>query len=355
MVKEYKYVQEFDIKGFFNNVSLLRTVKALLKRGMPHKPLERLFKIAIAAPINMDFQQEDTMKSDYDIELSIRKGIITSDEASLAIREMPHRTSVIVPYLQEWGFSEGDTEEMLKGLPQGAAPSTILSLLALSDWYKDLKKKGIELLMYADDGILFSNEDFEATPPPGFKFAEEKCRWLKWEEDGLQKTVEEGKFLGVVYNFDTNMLRGSTRNGSTLEFGAEQVNLLEYLKEIVPHEHSGDLMTALTSSGIFGQALSKLYGGKFGKLEYEEKQTFKKRSYWDLNHNLKELQEDHTLQRKASTIACGWLLLLNGNLMLKQNRRKFSRDAKRYHNLRKWEITEKDIKDSVKYNTWDET
>jgi len=30
--------------------------------------------------------------------------------------------------------------------------------------------------MYADDGILFSNEDFEATPPPGFKFAEEKCR-----------------------------------------------------------------------------------------------------------------------------------------------------------------------------------
>jgi len=75
------------------------------------------------------------------------------------------------------------------------------------------------------------------------------------------------------------MLKGSTRNGSTLEFGAEQTNLLEYLKEIMPHEHSGDLMTALTSSGIFGQALSKLYGGKFGKLEYEEKQTCKKRSY----------------------------------------------------------------------------
>jgi hypothetical protein len=57
------------------------------------------------------------------------------------------------------------------GLPQGAAPSTILSLLALSDWYKELQDKGIKLLMYADDGILYSDEPFEIFPPKGFEFA----------------------------------------------------------------------------------------------------------------------------------------------------------------------------------------
>jgi len=66
--------------------------------------------------------------------------------------------------------------ELDKGLPQGAAPSTILSLLSLADWYKDLKQKGIKLLMYADDGILYSDSEFEPSPPPGFKFAEDKCK-----------------------------------------------------------------------------------------------------------------------------------------------------------------------------------
>jgi retron-type reverse transcriptase len=63
-----------------------------------------------------------------------------------------------------------------KGLPQGAAPSTILSILALSDWYKKLEKKGIKLLMYADDGLLYSDKNFHPFPPEGFEFAEEKSR-----------------------------------------------------------------------------------------------------------------------------------------------------------------------------------
>jgi len=64
----------------------------------------------------------------------------------------------------------------MKGLPQGAAPSTILSILALADWFKELKEKGIGLLMYADDGLLYSDEEFDPYPPSGFQFAEEKCK-----------------------------------------------------------------------------------------------------------------------------------------------------------------------------------
>jgi hypothetical protein len=68
-----------------------------------------------------------------------------------------------------------DIPIVLKGLPQGAAPSTILSLLALTDWFYELKAQGINLLMYADDGMLYSDKEFEPFPPEGFDFAEDKC------------------------------------------------------------------------------------------------------------------------------------------------------------------------------------
>jgi len=53
-VLDRKFIYEFDIQGFFNNVSLIGTVKALLARGMPIKTVENLFKISIAAPLNLD-------------------------------------------------------------------------------------------------------------------------------------------------------------------------------------------------------------------------------------------------------------------------------------------------------------
>jgi len=62
-----------------------------------------------------------------------------------------------------------------KGLPQGAAPSTTLSLLALVPWFEELERQGIKLLMYADDGFLYSDKPFTPFAPPGFEFAEEKC------------------------------------------------------------------------------------------------------------------------------------------------------------------------------------
>lgn len=62
------------------------------------------------------------------------------------------------------------------GLPQGAAPSTTLSLLALAEWYESLCKQGIKLMMYADDGFLYKDEYFYPEAPPGFTFAEDKSR-----------------------------------------------------------------------------------------------------------------------------------------------------------------------------------
>lgn len=127
--------------------------------------------------------------------------------------------------------------------------------------------------MYADDGMLYSDTEFEPFPPNKFEFAEEKSGWVKGKEN-----KEEIKFLGVIYNFKTKLLKGATRSGSTLEFGLAQTNLLEYLRKIVPGSYT-DMMGALVRSNVFGLALSKLYGGKFGKLQYSEDVKYHPRSY----------------------------------------------------------------------------
>jgi hypothetical protein len=139
-----------------------------------------------------------------------------------------------------------------------------------------LKDNGIGLTMYADDGLLYSEHDFTPKAPEGFEFAEDKSRWVVRKSDAV---IDELKFLGVIYNFKSGLLKGSTRNGSTLEFGPEQTNFLEYLRKIVPKSYGLDLMGALARTNIFGLALSKLYGGKFGALHYDENVQYSKKSY----------------------------------------------------------------------------
>lgn len=59
--------------------------------------------------------------------------------------------------------SDFNTEiiEANTGLPQGFNTSPILSLIALIDWKKNLEYEGVKLLMYADDGILYSDKSFD--------------------------------------------------------------------------------------------------------------------------------------------------------------------------------------------------
>lgn len=54
---------------------------------------------------------------------------------------------------------------------------------------------------------------------------------------------------------------------------------METLRSITPSFYGEDLMGALARSNVFGLALSKLYGGKFGKLEYTEEVVYHKKSY----------------------------------------------------------------------------
>lgn len=331
------YVYEFDIKGFFNNVSLSNTNRLLEERGMPTRPRELIYSILKNAPKNMSIWENQS--TDYDRSLVARNfykstGTLTPHEwiANLkgifrnpkpALREklaLQWVTEIILDgqgrkdfdfSLPLWDNGLSPLDALLqessatdKGLPQGAAPSTILALLALAEWHKELEKKDIKLLMYADDGFLYSNQAFEPFPPEGFEFAENKSRWLKRVEEEVQET----KFLGVTYTFFTELLKGTTRSGKTLEFGPKQLELLKFIQDLSDY---GDLMKTLVSSGIWGLTLSKLYGGKFGELEHESQARYEERSFWRQAFgpwNLKRLSEDKGLQRVASTISCEWLI-----------------------------------------------
>lgn len=163
-VLDKKYIYEFDIKGFFNNVDILDVIFELEERGMPQNLRDRLEEILMKCPQNLNLDEDsESVLTGYDRQLAFRKMF------------MPSASDKKQPILNKMMIGP-NIHDLTKGLPQGAAPSTILSLLALAEWYKELKEKNISLLMYADDGILYSDEPFEPTPPDSLEFAEDKSR-----------------------------------------------------------------------------------------------------------------------------------------------------------------------------------
>jgi len=117
------------------------------------------------------------------------------------------------------------------GLPQGASISTILSLVWLKEWEERLAKRGVKLLMYADDGFLYSDEPFRVSGPKAIKINTEKSHWVKKDNLILK---EEIKFLGVNYNLKTGILSGNTRSGKHLVEDSKIKSLRELLSKLEP-------------------------------------------------------------------------------------------------------------------------
>lgn len=423
------FVYEFDIKGFFNNVDIDETIEALRKRGMPKDILGTLGKILDKAPANVQLDGKEKSDYDrglatknawekgekvqveqvvpkpikYDttsarrtkpeeLTIDIRLDIFNFGRSVIPGQGMYRKLGrgpltegsiIFIPEVLEPESIVNDgryqsTEEKVltakglvtrvklttstrKGLPQGAAVSTTLSLLALCDWYHSLEKKGIKLLMYADDGFLYSDEPFKPYPPKGFEFSGEKSFWVK----KFYPSVKDTKFLGVSYNFHTDLLKGATKEGSQLEFTSTQLTMIDnylignkdlnferedlskYIRllelslgKVSPGAEHGIIaklkaakelreelqkenpsrLTTLVNTGIWGTALSKLYGGAWGKIQYELTGAYTPESFWGKFYNIDKLSKDARLQRLASTVACEWLLehMKNMNTSIKK-------------------------------------
>lgn len=385
-----KYVYEFDIKGFFNNVKIGEVVRLLQEKGMPFDISLKLNQILNQIPANISMEDA---KTDYDKDLSARDSwkfmwapntnnisVTLKSGLKLSVVKRIEEPTPFLDYIPDYLKNDPvvhmvPEKSLDKGLPQGAAPSTTLSLLVLVPWFKELEKKGIKLLMYADDGFLYSENKFEPFPPKGLEFAIEKSSWVK--EDGIF-VKDQVKFLGVVWDATTKLLSAKTRELSRLMFENRQLEVIDsYLSldtvalaeqsreelklntQVDPERHpdtmpgvdnqtkldfflnnagynedvdqspnstsksfvnylkaardtaaalGDDKMLKLVNSGIWGQALAKLYGGTWSRLFFPEKAQYNKGSWWDLFYNIEQLSRDRRLQRLASTWACEWLI-----------------------------------------------
>lgn len=71
----------------------------------------------------------------------------------------------------------------IKGVPQGGSISPFVSLLILEEYLiKPIKEMGHGIVMYADDGLVFSEEEINLDDLPlkaGITFKPEKCRHIK--------------------------------------------------------------------------------------------------------------------------------------------------------------------------------
>lgn len=349
-IPKARYAYEFDFEGFFPSVSIIDVIQKLAERGTPFKVVKRLLWLLINWPSNMSYF--DDHENERDEQITKRKWLTGGIKRIESIFESCYsefkgnfNKSMCEELLDDYlGFSiqGGKVDQALKGLPQGAAPSTILSLIILSEWVKDLRNKNINVVMYADDGILYSEADFEPIPPAGLNFASEKSRWIVrdyiWQVDQL-------KFLGLTYSWKTKLFRGSTRNGSTLEFGPDQLDIIRLIRD---NSNYTSLMEALVHSGIWGLVLSKLYGGKFGRPNESAKAIYMENSYWGKFHgNIVGLSKDKALQRVASTIACEWLTIQIEKSKGKKGKHWIKSEIRKWNSSERLRISLQDLRNAV--------
>jgi len=120
----------------------------------------------------------------------------------------------------------------LVGTAQGSPLSPYLSAVALDELRLHLPK-GVELLLYADDGMFYgpgvpafvsSGQMTSFMNRYGFTIHTEKSGWVKHEEDWIKPL----KFLGLTYDGKHDLLKASTRKGSELVYNKQGLMEAEY-------------------------------------------------------------------------------------------------------------------------------
>ncbi len=354
-VLKAKNIYEFDLEKFFDNTEINVVTDILQKAGVPMRFVYYLENINRCTPDlpKEELVDESVIKDRKRIHATLKQGIV---DPELSIWEFLSYEENIPVYeqlckedgydnLYEWAqaqwaafdsISPSGMGDAFKGLPQGLNTSPILSIVTLEKWKNEVEAKGINLLMYADDGLMYSEKDFS----PKGAFNEKKSKWLKrngkWE-------VEEFKFLGLIYDVRTGLIRGATRKGSTLEIDTKRMGLFELLKlireeaenrksqegettfENFSQIHNWSNLDHLAASGMLGLVQSKLYGHTWEELKWPEQEQYISKHSWFAKGSIgptidPELYKVHRRESSKSwkdrggatisTSACGYLNLL---------------------------------------------
>jgi len=265
---QYKNIFEFDIKGFFNNIShevitslfekyfnkkiikgFLNTtpVKYILPPVEEDKSVRAWIEPETEHPDQKDFPEFNLNKighlfnQNYFLNLMIPKGsprrgdiqepwtygtIGSQLDGSGATfgRLTPRAMGAVMPTEAERAIGRDhmkDLGQKGKGVPQGLGTSPFLSTVTTDLELDKIMPKG-SITMYMDDGLLFSNEDINSVVETlqdglkriGLEMAPEKSSLVKSEGRWL-KTL---KFLGMRYDGETNEIMSDTRRGMKVKF-----------------------------------------------------------------------------------------------------------------------------------------
>lgn len=195
------YVYEFDLDGFFDNVSHAGIEKKLMGFGVPRERVDLILRLCRNVP-KMGKHSDDLL-----------------DEPDRSVELLPDG-SPNPAYVPGLGSS---TRYKLKGVPQGAAFSCGVSILCNLETsrYREFvtptgEKGWLVVVNYADDGIIFSSHPInpgEVVDSPFFGVAHKPVKSRGIRGYGPEVAM---KFLGLVRQVDGRIVSES-RSGASLE------------------------------------------------------------------------------------------------------------------------------------------
>lgn len=253
---------EFDLKQFFDKVNLDAISACLLKKGVPVNLVRQLYYLNCSAC---------RVKPPYllnEFEHMMKRLIMTGvdpDEVINAPRPISYMYRV-------------------QGVPQGAPTSPLLATLILEG--SIIGRKGLDVVMYADDGVYYG--DFTdgylngkrhtipiITPNTGMVngniyFNHSKSDWVKRDGQWLKPL----KFLGLEYDGVLDKLRAKTRKGSNLYYDKEDLVRAYQEREQTFKDSSNSILGTkwqdFIDSKLAGFIQNRLYTGAWNLDEFEQ-------------------------------------------------------------------------------------
>jgi len=299
-VFSYKYIYEFDLKNFFGNVLVNKISERLRKLRVPKLVVQHLEDVNLSIP---RLPPEELLD-----EQLIHKKIEFYDKMQSRFSSTSHYQDNTMEIFSM--FSSNQQEVLYRGVAQGAPTSPLLSILLLNHFMRQHSQ--YQCLMYADDGIFFSDHPIKIKdfPELGIILNQDKSGYIK--KDGVW--IKPIKFLGLEFNGPLLQLHSRTRKGANIspskminlymkcyDYAQEQSDSMraaekEAAKDIcspyisstpdIKSSMSRDKLTEqswdkLLKSRLNGLLLSRMYQGSFNSIEVSQcfDLTFKPKSY----------------------------------------------------------------------------
>lgn len=161
-------IYEFDLKQFFPSVNVEELQKALIKDGLPNHVLDFLVENCSSAPLlpkvlldrekGFSLNNMESLKANVNKDFTRKPVTEDDDEFKLIPKSIlrPHNQKDPLFSREDWFQAPGAYLHPQIGLPQGSPLSPLLSIYLLDKGFQ-VHPKGINFLLYADDGLFYSD------------------------------------------------------------------------------------------------------------------------------------------------------------------------------------------------------